>query len=192
MRLDSLEFLVGELSGLVENLRRDTDLADVVKQCDVVESLNGVFVIAEFLRQHDRVFRHTGGMTIGVLILHINNLCECFDDLTGQLLLFLFLLQEFLCLAAVVSHHHYQQEKQSHADTGQSEPGKLIHRLYLDDAHAEFLCVLAFLGIADAHDEFVFAAAEVGVIDGNKLAALDGCFLAVKALQTVGDLGINQ
>ncbi len=69
MPLDHLELLRGELSGLVENLRINAHLADVMQQPRHAQQLEFVVLQAEMIAEAHRHDRHRQAVQAGVEIL---------------------------------------------------------------------------------------------------------------------------
>ena len=93
---DLLELIVRQTSRLIQCLGGDSDLADIVEECDVSVLLDCLVVIAEFSRKHFRVFCDPCGVTVRVPVLHIDDLRKRLDDLADQESLLLFLCLELL------------------------------------------------------------------------------------------------
>ena len=191
MGFDDLELIIRQLTRLVQHLRRNGDLPDVMQKRDIVILLYRLLVVPQFLRQHGRVFRHTGGMTVGIFILHIDGLCEGFDHLANEDLVLCSLFLQFLYPALNIQDHDACQNRKSENDRQHPEPGFLIHRLGLDDGYGQLLISSAH-GIGKLHNELILPTRQVGVVKGFQTRPVDGHTVMVKAFQVIGHLRIHQ
>ena len=191
MFLNGREFLICQFARFIQNLRGNTDLADVVQQSDLVIFLAGFLVIPEFFCQHFGKICHSLGMTFGIFILHINDSGKGFRDAFDQchgFLLLLFQLKGFL--ANIKAHDGRQQKKRCQADE-HIEPDFLIEGFLLDNLNRDNLASASHV-VPELHDVMVGAAAQVGIIHGDEVTAVRGLNGVIKAVQMKTDLRVIQ
>ena len=94
MLLYNAVFFVGELSVLVDDASRNTDLSDIVQQRRVVNILAFLLALSAHLRKLFGIIRDSRRMTVSVLVLRIYRVYERCRSLIEQASLFFFSLTE--------------------------------------------------------------------------------------------------
>ena len=84
MLLDSGEFLGCKLALFCDYTFGDTDLSYIMEQSRIIYLVTFFIALAVHLGKPSRIFRHSRGMTVSVLILRVYGICECCDDLFSK------------------------------------------------------------------------------------------------------------
>ena len=143
MGFDDIELGFSQLSGLVENLRRDTDFSDIVEESDIVVFFHSLLIITKFTGKHGSILSHTGRVTVCILILHIDHLSECLNHLSDEHFVFLFLFEECFGPVADVKQCRKSDKRRKEKEHTYSEPDLLIQLFVLDYLNRELIAVVA-------------------------------------------------
>ena len=162
-----------------------------MQQRDAVVFFHRLLVAAQFPCQHGGILRHAGGMTVGIAVLHIDDLCERLGDAADEGHGFLVLLFQLLRLPADIKPNDHDQQQQRGQSSDDIEPDFLIKSLFLCDLNGNDLVAAAHI-VPELHHIMVSAAAQVGIIHWHHVAAVDRHAASLKSLQLKAHLRIVQ
>ena len=130
-------------------------------------------------------------MTVGVAVLHVDDLCKGLGNAADEGHSLLVLLFQRAGLPADVEAHRADQQDHRGKAGNDIEPNLLVEGLFLDDLDGNRLAAPAH-SVLQFHHIVVGAAMKVGVVHGYHVAAANGTAAAFKTFKLITYLRIAQ